>query len=87
MVGKDSLGFRDDDFLVAFGNRSESYRCNESKERKMTEEDRRILMWLAVELEGYPLHRRLTDKEEYDRWLQNRSLAEKALKRVLEENK
>jgi len=53
----------------------------------MTEEDRRILMWLAVELEGYPLHRRLTDKEEYDRWLQNRSLAEKALKRVLEENK
>jgi len=53
----------------------------------MTEEDRRILMWLAVEIEGYPLHRNPRDKVEYDRWLQNREFAYEALKRVLEENK
>ena len=53
----------------------------------MTNEDRMILTWLAVELEGYPLHRSPVDKEEYDRWLQNRSSACKALKRVWDENK
>lgn len=53
----------------------------------MIDEDKRILMWLTVELEGNPLYRDPKNKTEQERWLQNRSFACEALKRVLEEEK
>ena len=53
----------------------------------MTNEGRRILMWLLCEIEGNPLYRDPKNKVEQERWLRNRSLAHDALKRVLEDIK